>query len=411
MIAILCLFLKRMRGLATLTILLSTRLQRYIISLKNKVEYSISSLHYSFLRKTRSVDRFATPLSMGLAQNILGTMDSSNVYSAFFHRVKDLIQNEGLESAKNELNLIDKSLVHKGPGSFVIKKYGITLPKADYYYERSMLLSFFPNEENDALEAFCYSNRYQVELDNASSHKTINKQYYSFRRPNEYSYSDLTNNAITLVSPKRMNDPFDTLMYPWLEYRRSSCSNLKEGLSAIEMEAMERANRLFIKSQDHYRIRSFCFWAKTDTKAPFKNPAMWSHYAQEHRGFCVIYSLSENMSLHSGDKDYRIMEKMDYRDSVSLDKLLDGKVALLTKSEDWKTENEFRLLMYDPSIKDEYYQLPLDSNSYVSGIIFGLKCEESTKSIVRNLLAGHSVSYYQMEIDYEDVYSMKCIRI
>ena len=43
MIAILCLFLKRMRGLATLTILLSTRMQRYIISLKNKVEYSISS--------------------------------------------------------------------------------------------------------------------------------------------------------------------------------------------------------------------------------------------------------------------------------------------------------------------------------------------------------------------------------
>ena len=338
-------------------------------------------------------------------------MDSSNDLSPFFHRVMDLIQEEGLESAKNELNLIDKSLVHKERESLEIKKYGITLPKADYYYERAMLLSFFPNEENEALEAFCYSTRYQVKLDNASSHKTINKQYYSFRRPNEYSYSDLTNNAITLVSPKRMNDPFDTLMYPWLEYRRFSCSNPKEGLSAIEMEAMERANRLFIKSQDHYRIRSFCFWAKTDTKAPFKNPAMWSHYAQEHKGFCVIYSLSENMSLHSGDKDYRIMEKMDYRDSVSLDKSLDGKVALLTKSEDWKTENEFRLLMYDPSIKDEYYQLPLDSNSYVSGIIFGLRCEESTKSIVRKLLAGHSVSYYQMEVDYEDVYSMKCIRI
>lgn len=84
-------------------------------------------------------------------------MDSSNGLSPFFHRVKDLIQNEGLESAKNELNLIDKSLVHKGRGSFVIKKYGITLPKADYYYERAMLLSFFPNEENEALEAFCYS--------------------------------------------------------------------------------------------------------------------------------------------------------------------------------------------------------------------------------------------------------------
>ena len=54
------------------------------------------------------------------------------------------------------------------------------------------------------------------------------------------------------------------------------------------------------------------------------------------------------------------------------------------------------------------FQLPLDSNSYVSGIIFGFRCEDSTKTIVRKLLTGHSVSYFQMEVDYEDVYSMKC---
>ena len=106
MIAILCLFLKRMRGLATLTILLSTRLQRYIISLKTKVEYSISSLHYTSLRKTRSVDRFATPLSMGLAQNILGTMDS-NSKSIFFRRVKAIIESGDLESAKNKIDIIN----------------------------------------------------------------------------------------------------------------------------------------------------------------------------------------------------------------------------------------------------------------------------------------------------------------
>lgn len=332
----------------------------------------------------------------------------SNGQSIFFQRVKAIINSGDLESAKNEIDLINTSLVSMNWDYVDIKKYDITLSKADYYYERAMLLSFFPNEENEALEAFCYSNRYQVKLDNASSHKTTNKHYYSFRRPNEYSYSDLANNAITLVAPKWMNDPFDTLMYPWLEYRRSSCINPKEVLSAIEMEAMERANRLFIKSQDYYRIRSFCFWAKTDTNAPFQNPAMWSHYAQEHKGYCVIYDLSEHMRCYFGDKDYRIMERIDYQDSVSLDESFDGRTALLTKSGDWKTENEFRLLMYDPSITDEYYQLSLDSKSYVSGIIFGLRCEESTKSIVRKLLAGKRVSYYQMVVDYENVYSMKC---
>lgn len=335
----------------------------------------------------------------------------SNGQSVFFQRVKAIINSGYLESAKNEIDLINTGLVSMNCDNVYIKEYDTTLSKADYYYERAMLLSFMPNHENEALKAFCYSNKYQVKLENASSHITTNKHFYSFRRPNEYSYSDLANNAITLVAPKKMNDPFDTLMYPWLEYRRSSCSNPKEGLSAIEMEAMERANRLYIKSQDYYRIRSFCFWANTDTNAPFQNSAMWSHYAQEHKGFCVIYSLSENMRWHFGDKDYRIMERIDYQDSVSLGKSFDGRTALLTKSEDWKTENEFRLLMYDPSITDEYYQLSLDSNSYVSGIIFGLRCGESTKSTVRKLLAGQRVSYYQMVVDYDNVYSMKCILI
>lgn len=335
----------------------------------------------------------------------------SNGQSIFFQRVKAIIESGDLESAKNKIDLINMSLVSINCDKVYIKDYDTTLSKADYYYERAMLLSFMPNHENEALEAFCYSNRYHLESVSASIPEPTIGSYYSFRRPNEYSYSDLANNAITLVEPKKMNDPFDTLMYPWLEYRRSSCSNLKEGLSAIEMEAMERANRLYIKSQDYYRIRSFCFWAKTDTNAPFQNSAMWSHYAQEHKGFCVIYSLSENMRWHFGDKDYRIMESIDYQDSVSLDELFDGRTALLRKSEDWKTENEFRLLMYDPSIKDEYYQLPLDSNSYVSRIIFGLRCEESTKSIVRKLLAGQRVLYYQMEVDYKDAYSMKCIPI
>ena len=72
-----------------------------------------------------------------------------------------------------------------------------------------------------------------------------------------------------------------------------------------------------------------------------------------------------------------------------------------------------RLQRYIISLKNkvEYsivFQLPLDSNSYVSGIIFGLRCEESTKSIVRKLLAGHSVSYYQMEVDYDSLVRKGC---
>ena len=55
----------------------------------------------------------------------------SNGQSIFFQRVKAIINSGDLESAKNEIDLINTSLVSMNWDYVDIKKYDTTLSKAD----------------------------------------------------------------------------------------------------------------------------------------------------------------------------------------------------------------------------------------------------------------------------------------
>lgn len=287
--------------------------------------------------------------------------------------------------------------------------------KADYFFAIGSLLSAFPDKENEALEAFCMYNYYQIQKKKGARIKGTNS-YYSFRKANEYSYADLASNTITLVSPKLMNDPLDTLMFPWLKAREQNCERmLQQGDFSDEFKKIaRRTGRLFIKAHDFYKIRSFCIWEKGAKEPPFQNTLMWSHYADSHKGFCVVYKLSPEMRFNKENSAYYTLSPMNYhRKPIDLIKEteFDGKAALLTKSKAWEYENEYRLLMYDPSKKEDYFSMSLDPGSYVDAIIFGMKCSDSTRNIIRSILKGREVKYYEMREDLSNIYSLKIYRL
>lgn len=198
-----------------------------------------------------------------------------------------------------------------------------------------------------------------------------------------------------------MNDPFDSLMYPWIEINTRKFT--EENVNVM---------RIFSESQKFYKIRSFTVYNKEDNQ-PFKRTVMWSHYADEHRGFCVVYSLSPNMRLTLADDSYQVLDRISYEEnSINLasDLPIDGKALLFQKSKEWAYEEEYRLLMYDPKIKNDYYQLPLDSESKVYAIIFGINCSKDTKKIVRSILNGQpSVLYKDMVMNPNDIYNLNIV--
>lgn len=224
------------------------------------------------------------------------------------------------------------------------------------------------------------------------------KCLFSFRKFNEHSLSDLINNEITVCRSTAMNDPVDSLINLWIKDNnlKNQCKDKKH----IEP---------FVKSFDYYRIRSFC---KGKGNSPVRNVLMWSHYADEHRGFCIKYRLSEHFIKQEENSEHKHMYliPVDYRQSkVSIETTqINTQLAFATKSRHWKYEDEVRLIVYDPNNSQDYLGIGLDKDSTIEAIFFGYLCPESAittiKNIFGNIYKDKSVKFYKMNVNHKDVY-------
>lgn len=240
---------------------------------------------------------------------------------------------------------------------------------------------------------------------------------YSFRTINQYLLQDLIKNQITLSSPKCFNDPFDSLIYQWLDTFDEKCEK-KESIKPHRF------------SFENYRIR--CFVANKSYKRAFRcvnNILMWSHYADSHKGICIEYELEKEL-VDKKDMEncsFRKFERVKYVKSFNIDKYFDeDKKTLLNrksfslidgfalKNNAWKYEQEVRLIDYNPKHNDSngipiaYSAIDLNNypNSKIKAIYFGYRCSEIDKRTIQNIL-GDKVEYYDVYKDNENVYNLK----
>ena len=133
-------------------------------------------------------------------------------------------------------------------------------------------------------------------------------------------------------------------------------------------------------------------------------PLMWSHYGDEHRGFCLGYSVPAG----AADNVYKVVYG-DNREVMASDvaAMLKGddaarrqvdETALLRKAPDWSYEQEWRLIgprgLYNSGLELEE-------------IIFGMRCEESAKYVVMKVLEQRPrpVRFYEMR--ESDTFNLK----
>ena len=226
---------------------------------------------------------------------------------------------------------------------------------------------------------------------------------FSFRKFNQYTLSDLIENKITVSPSKYMNDPFDSLINLWAN-EENLAQKCKDKSHAIP----------YAKSFDYFRIRSFCYGKEDEV---VKKSLMWSHYAEEHKGFCVKYHLSSRFIKQEENSDFThtFLKKIQYTDeSINLDKpTIDTNFAFATKSSEWSYEKEVRLIDYNPNIESPYYGIALDDSSYVDAIYFGYRCEERTISTIKKLFSHNerNTKFFKMRVNTRDVYNMDFIQI
>lgn len=132
-------------------------------------------------------------------------------------------------------------------------------------------------------------------------------------------------------------------------------------------------------------------------------PLMWSHYADQHKGFCIGYDVSNNdfyeiYSLNYGGNRYITTQQIydmlfgatnDIRKSA---KKLIEQVVLLSKAPQWSYEKEYRVI-YEQGLQDNRFRL--------SDVTFGLRFKESAKFSVMKALEGRrgDLAFYEMVLN------------
>jgi len=177
-----------------------------------------------------------------------------------------------------------------------------------------------------------------------------------------------------------------------------------EELTQLQTEtfAKEQTND-FRSALRKYRICSFC--AKPD------NPIVWSHYADSHRGFCLIFDADNEVF---GDAI-----KVDYRDeypTLDVTEVDDEKIVKETvslKFTDWEYEDEFRLVSAEPSFPDA---LLVQNNKWtfpsemLIGVIFGLRISDQDRQLIMDLCVGRPNSFmYKKAILHDDRFVLKIV--
>jgi len=159
------------------------------------------------------------------------------------------------------------------------------------------------------------------------------------------------------------------------------------------MDEMTAAMEKTMSAQ--YRV--YCLSTHADA------PLMWSHYARSHQGVCLEFSV-KNM-LFCGALPVEYLDHYPEFD-LSNDEEDASLRPLLTKSSDWRYENEFRLVAAAPGYtfpgmlptNDNFVNLPAGSlKSITMGCLMSEENRELVRSLARNgsrimLKAAHRVA-------------------
>lgn len=130
--------------------------------------------------------------------------------------------------------------------------------------------------------------------------------------------------------------------------------------------------------------------------AEYNNPLLWSHYADQHKGFCVGYSLKRKPEPDIQQVQYGGTRSINTslvagailnNDPTAIAQLTNS--ILLRKASPWSYEKEWRVV---DSVGLQ------DSPLCLEEIIFGLRCSHPVMYSVMAALEPRGVNFYQMYI-------------
>lgn len=215
----------------------------------------------------------------------------------------------------------------------------------------------------------------------------------------EFTRKSIVGSELYLSDPASLNDPYDCQVALSTsgtdrEWRRHFLDALKSP-GRRRMTGVERlmlANKL-VKERRHESLRGEDFARITANfgvacfSGTMNNLLMWSHYADNHRGLCLIYRPAHDIS-GAISSAMEVIYQRDYPKVRVVDLKKGGEQLvsslLLTKALDWKYEQEYRVI-FPFSAKTVRRFSP----STLVGVIMGARSSDSDKRDVESWLSQH----------------------
>lgn len=300
-----------------------------------------------------------------------------------------------------------------------------------YMWKEKFFELLFPVDYTKVLE----EEAFQLKFNNIPS--SLYK--YGWFDPKDYWLENLKNDVVWLSKPENFNDPFDCSLTVFmnslgLEYMKRTVSELfDDELSTQELELLNKSEdmlndviRLMIaknsdasKQPDYwhkyaYNLFQFGFQTISDLfeimikdkvyvscfSETFESILMWSHYANKHTGYCIEYDFTQ---LDYKSEVSRMLYPIKYCNKLfnatdyMLPEFMNGITneffvicATISKSLEWKYENEWRLVLFDPF--EQTIEVPTPKTIYL-----GTNISSENKERMCELADSKKIPIYHMK--------------
>jgi len=229
---------------------------------------------------------------------------------------------------------------------------------------------------------------------------------YKFSPINANLYKSLKEGYLWHSSPSTFNDPFDCYKH-LLKFEPTDSDieefcrrNYQQGEDIpldLQIAYLQKNPQKLIEAQwrsmdDSINGQGICCFAGN-----FKNTLMWSHYASNHSGICLIFDPHKDISL--------FMVKVRYTDdfvprNYYTENRIGALIMLSTKSNDWSYEEEYRSISRRPG-PNEF------NKSMLKGVIFGCKTKRDDIFEVMNTIETADYSNVEYQVAYTETNSFK----
>ncbi|MGR3792027.1 DUF2971 domain-containing protein [Flavobacterium sp. TN-1] len=239
--------------------------------------------------------------------------------------------------------------------------------------------------------------------------------YYKYLPPERLSYLD--DELLRYTQPIDLNDPFECLPKKPSEKEFKDVIKMvsellhKKGFPLNENDEILELEKIY---NEAYQNVNNDIGILSLTKN-WNNTLMWSHYTNSHKGFCVGFDPKDeyfqNFLSNDGKKSKIIMEVVYSNKRVEMPMEL-GKKKLafepfITKSTDWKYEEEVRIIstlnMSDKKINSNPVDIHLFKVPHrsIKEIVVGANMDKEKEDLIKDFCTENKIEFYKSKISNE----------